>query len=313
MKLIFMGTMRFAVPILEMLQEQAEIMLVVTQPDRPFGRKRELKASPVKEKAIELGIPVFQPESIRKEQNVILNMQPDVIVVAAYGQMIPNTILEHPTHGCINVHASLLPKLRGGAPMHKAIQQGFETTGVTVMKMAMKMDSGAVYATASTPIDDMDDVGSLEERLSHMGANLLKKVLPEILDGSLLPTPQEESEVTFAYNIKREEERVSFAGSARSVFNHVRGYHPWPLTDLEIDGQIIKLYRVSIVDETKVVSSHPGEIIGVGKDYVHIQANPGIVGLEYVQLQGKSPMEIRAFLAGSGKSLFRVGKIVNSL
>jgi len=310
MKIVFMGTMNFAVPILEGLIQTEEVLMVVTQPDRPFGRKKVLKPSSVKLKALEHGITVFQPERIKIEYEPILRLNPDVIIVAAYGQMIPQIILDTPLYKCINVHASLLPKYRGGAPMHKAIQNGETTTGVTIMQMAMKMDSGPIYAQREISILDKDDVGTLEEKLSIVGRDLLLDTLPNITDGSLLPKPQDEAKITYAYNIKREEEHLDFNLSAKSVENHVRGYHPSPLTYAMLDGDIIKIYEVKVVDETKVLSNQFGEILEVTKNSCFVQANPGIISLEKIQLAGKNPMSIQAFLAGNNKSILSKGKIL---
>ncbi len=310
MKIVFMGTMDFAVPILEGLIESQNVVMVVTQPDRPFGRKQILKPSAVKLKALEHGIQVFQPEQIKTDFNPVLELNPDLVIVAAYGQMIPQIILDTPKYKCINVHASLLPKYRGGAPMHKAIQFGEKTTGVTVMQMAMKMDSGPVYVQREIPISDSDDVGTLQAKLAYIGRDLLLETLPQIVEGKLLPIPQNETKITFAYNIKREEEHLNFNMPARSVVNHVRGYHPWPLTYSTLDGIILKVYEMKVVDDFKMKSNVPGEIIEVTKSSCYIQANPGIVSLEKIQLQGKTAMSIQAFLAGNNKFILSEGKIL---
>lgn len=310
MKVVFMGTMNFAVPILEGLIDSYDVTMVVTQPDRPFGRKKELKPSAVKLKALENKIEVYQPESIRKEYQPIIDQNPDIIIVAAYGQMIPSIILEFPKYKCINVHASLLPKLRGGAPMHKAISQGFKETGVTIMYMANKMDSGEILSQESIPILDTDDVGILEEKLSVVGKNLLLKTLPLVFSNTIQSVPQDETQVTFAYNIKREEEHLDFTGTARDVFNHVRGFHPWPLTYFQIDDTFVKVYETKIIDELKQTNTKPGEIIEVTKKSCWIQTGKGILSLEKIQIQGKKALNIVSFLAGDQMNLFSKGKIL---
>ncbi|MDD3122125.1 MAG: methionyl-tRNA formyltransferase [Candidatus Izemoplasmatales bacterium] len=310
MNIIFMGTMEFAVPILEGLIETENVLLVVTQPDRPFGRKHILKPSSVKLKALEHGITVFQPEKIKENVNPILELHPDVIIVAAYGQMIPNIILTTPPFRCINVHASLLPKYRGGAPMHKSIQNGEAYTGVTIMNMAMKMDSGDILTQRAIPILDTDDVGSMQEKLGLLGRDLLLETLPKVFSGEIVPVKQDESQITFAYNIKPSEEHINFNQTARQVFNHVRGYHPWPLTYTLIDDQMLKLYQVKISDETAVISSIPGEILEVTKNSCIVQTEKGTISLVNIQLQGKTPMDISTFLNGVGKTLLVPGKIL---
>lgn len=302
--------MNFAVPVLQGLSELYQVSLVVTQPDRPFGRKKVLKPTPVKEKAMELGIPLFQPESIRKEYQRVLDEEADVIIVAAYGQMIPSIILTTPKYRCINVHASLLPKLRGGAPMHKAIQRGFKETGVTIMYMADKMDSGEILSQEALPILDSDDVGTLEEKLAILGRDLLLKTLPSVIEGTIQATPQDLSEVTFAYNIKHEEEHLDFTQSAREIYNHVRGYHPSPLTYFLIDDILVKVYKTAIVDEISRVDSIPGEIVEVTKKTVVVNTGQGRIALLRIGVSGKNVMDTAAFLSGDKQNLFQVGKVL---
>lgn len=310
MKVVFMGTMDFAVPILEGLISSEEVVMVVTQPDRPFGRKQLRKPSNVKLKALQHSIEVFQPEKIRLDYQPILDKNPDIIIVAAYGQMIPQILLDTPKYKCINVHASLLPKYRGGAPMHKAIQNGEAKTGVSVMQMAKKMDSGPVYSQQEIPIESTDDVGMLQEKLALAGKDLLLQTLPKIYDGLMKVFPQDESMITFAYNIKREEEHLDFSKSAAEVCNHVRGYHPWPLTYAMIDGELLKVYEATVYDKNKIVSKQPGEIIEVSKTQCLVQASPGIVSLKKIQIQGKKAMTVQAFLSGNNKFALSPGKIL---
>ncbi|MBU1144638.1 MAG: methionyl-tRNA formyltransferase [Firmicutes bacterium] len=311
MKIVFMGTMEFAVPILEGLKEKYEVSLVVTQPDRPFGRKQTLKYLPIKKAAIRLNIPLFQPESIKKDYKRVLEEKPDMIIVCAYGQMIPSIILEYPRYHAINVHASLLPKFRGGAPMHKAIQLGETFSGVTVMYMAKKMDSGMILSQRETAILDTDDVGTLQTKLSIMGKELLLETIPLILNNQITPIEQKESLVTFAYNIKPEEEHLNLNLSAKEIYNHVRGFHPWPLTFVMIDEYILKTHSIKIVPNPQVSKSFvPGQIIKADKSNVYINTGDGVISLEKVQLQGKKVMDISSFMNGIGKSLFIEGKIL---
>jgi methionyl-tRNA formyltransferase len=311
MKIVFMGTMNFAVPILKALDEAFEITLVVTQPDRPFGRKQELKASPVKEYAVRHDLPVFQPEKIRRDYQPVLDAQPDLIVVAAFGQMIPKILLEAPRFKCINVHASLLPKFRGGAPMHRAIAAGETQTGVTIMNMAEKMDAGDLLSQEVEPILETDNVGTLEEKLGLLGARLLLETLPRVFDGSIVPIPQDERLVTFAYNLKHEEEFLNFSGTMKQVFDHVRAFNPWPIAATCVDGMTLKVYEVI---KNPVQESNPdkafGEIVQITKDAVFLKVSDGLIGLKNIQLQGKNRMDIRSFMNGAGKTVLTLGKIL---
>ncbi|MCK4551601.1 MAG: methionyl-tRNA formyltransferase [Tenericutes bacterium] len=304
MNICFMGSMKFAVPILEGLNKKYNVNLVVTQPDKPVGRKRILTPTKIKEKSLELGIPVFQPENIKRDFNQILKLDLDYIIVAAYGQMIPEVVLSHAKNRAINVHASLLPKYRGGSPMHRAIQYGDKETGVTIMYMAQKMDSGEILMQQSIPILEEDNVGSIEEKLGLLGMNLLLKTLDDI--ETLIPIQQKQEDITFAYNIKPEEERISFNMNSKDIFNHVRGFYPWPLTYCLIDDNKIKLYSVAYSQSN--LSSIPGEIVKIDKSGVYVQSEDGLVILKDIQLQGKKRMDINSFMNGIGKSLFQVGK-----
>jgi len=305
MNICFMGSMKFAVPILEGLNKIYDIKLVVTQPDKPVGRKKVITSTPVKEKALELGLEVFQPISIKKEHNKITDLDLDYIVVAAYGQMIPEIVLTHAKTRTINVHASLLPKYRGGSPMHRAIQNGDSVTGVSIMFMAMKMDSGDVLSQRVIPIAEDDNVGKIEEKLGLIGRDLLIETLSNI--DNIKPIKQDESKITFAYNIKPKEEKVDFSQSSKDVYNHVRGFYPWPLTYTVINGMKVKLYGVDYLTED--YSKNVGEIVKVDKQGVYVQTQQGVVVLKDIQLQGKKRMLINVFMNGVGKSLFKVGKL----
>ncbi len=310
MKIVYMGTMDFAVPILRGLAENYDVSLVVTQPDRPFGRKREPKPSAVKLEAVQLGIPVFQPEKIKTDYQKILDHKPDLIVVAAYGQMIPDIILDYPLHRCINVHASLLPKYRGGAPMQRAIMNGDVTTGVTVMYMEKKMDSGPILAQRKVTIKDTDDVDTLERKLATTGSNLLLEILPKVLENAIIPKDQDPNLVTFAYNLKPDEEKIDFNQSARRIFNHVRAFHPKPLCHTVIDGLKLKLFIIEALDSDLYKDRENGEIVFSNREKVYVKAAKGIVSLKKVQLQGKNVMNITDFMNGLGKNLLSTGKIL---
>ncbi|MCK7487394.1 MAG: methionyl-tRNA formyltransferase [Bacillus subtilis] len=298
-------------PILEALHRQYTISLVVTQPDRPFGRKQVLKPTPVKEFAVTHQLPIFQPEKIRVDYHPILASKPDVIVVAAYGQMIPQVILDAPQFKAINVHASLLPKYRGGAPMHKAIQYGEDVTGVTVMFMAMKMDSGPVLSQASLPIELTDTVGTLQTKLAKLGADLLLETLPAVFAKTIVPIPQDESRVTFAYNIKPEEEILRWNQSMKAVYDHVRGYHPWPIVHSSIDGMAFKIHEVEMVfaDIDRYQGANYGEIVKIVKNEVYVLVTDGLIRLKTIQPAGKAVMAASSYLNGNGREILKIGKI----
>ena len=246
LRIIFMGTPDFSVPVLEGLIENYKVVGVVTQPDKEVGRKHEIKFSPVKETAIKYQIPVFQPKSIKKEYQEIVNLKPDLIVTCAYGQIIPKVLLDCPKYHAINVHASLLPKLRGGAPIHKAIINNYTRTGITIMYMVEKMDAGDILAQKETVIKPEDTVGSLHDRLSTMGKELLLETLPDLIDGKITPIPQKEEDVTYAWNITREEEKIDFTKRTIDIYNQIRGLNPWPGAYAILDGKIVKIYSSRI-------------------------------------------------------------------
>ena len=229
-KVVFMGTPDFSVPVLEGLIENYQVIGVVTQPDRRVGRRQEVVFSPVKEVALKHQISLFQPEKIRSNYDDILALEPDIIITCAYGQIIPKEILEYPKYGCINVHASLLPKLRGGAPIHHAIIDGYDKTGITIMYMDEAMDSGDIISQRETKILDTDTVESLHDRLSRLGRELLMDTLPSILDGSAKRIKQDLASVTYAYNIQREEEYLDFNKTSLELYNQIRGLSPFPVS-----------------------------------------------------------------------------------
>ena len=261
-KVIFMGTPVFSVQVLQkIIHDGYEVIGVVTQPDRPVGRKRVLTPPPVKVEAMKHGIPVYQPEKIRQQEEYekIISLKPDLIITAAFGQILPKELLDAPAHGCINVHASLLPELRGGAPIHYAIIQGKKKTGITIMYMVEKLDAGDILTQVEVPISENDNVGTLHDKLSEAGANLLSETLPRLLEGQITPIPQNNDEATFAYNIKREQEKIDWSKSGEEIYNHVRGLNPWPVAFTLLDGQVLKVWRTEKV--SGITGQEPGTII----------------------------------------------------
>jgi methionyl-tRNA formyltransferase len=304
-KIVFMGTPDFSVPILRRLIEDGyEILGVVTQPDRPKGRKKILTPPPVKVEAEKHGIPVFQPHKIKdeEEQRKILELQPDLIVTAAFGQILPKEILEAPKYGCINVHASLLPELRGGAPIHYAIMQGKEKTGVTIMYMVEKLDAGDILTQVEIPIEEKDHVGTLHDKLSKAGAELLSKTIPHLIEGKITPIKQNDDEATFAYNIKREQERINWSLSGEDIYNHIRGLHPWPVAYTTFLGQVMKIWwgeKIKVREQAA-----PGTVIRIEKDgFVVATGNHTAIKITDLQPAGKKRMSGEEFLRGAGSSI----------
>lgn len=309
MKIVFMGTPDFAVPVLRGLIENYEVVGVVSQPDKRVGRHQELKATPIKEVALEYDIPVFQPIKIREDYQDILALNPDMIVTCAYGQIIPKEILDYPRLGCINVHASLLPKLRGGAPIHKAIIDGYAKTGITIMYMDVGMDTGDMISKVEVPILDSDNLESLHDKLSIAGTKLLLDTLPSIFSGTNEREAQNPDDVTYAYNIKREEERIDFNKSSRDVFNLIRGLSPIPCSNAILDGKEIKIYSSEIVKEK--YSGKCGEIVDVNKEGIVVSCLDGTILLKEIKPFGKNKMSAYSYANGIGKANL-IGKVFNN-
>ena len=308
MKIVFMGTPDFAVNVLQgLIDNNYDVVGVVSQPDKEVGRKRILTPTPVKEVALKYNIPVFQPIKIRKEYDEILALEPDLIVTCAYGQIIPKEILDYPRLGCINVHGSLLPKLRGGAPIHHAIMDGLEETGITIMYMDVSIDSGDIISQRSIPITDSDNVGILWDKLSLLGRDLLLDTLPSIIDGTNDRIKQDESLVTFGYNVKREEEHLDFNNTSRKVFNHIRGLNPWPSAYAVLDDQEMKIYDSEILDKDFSTKTC-GEIVDVNKEGIVVKTLDGSIVLKTIKPFGKKMMNAKDYVNGIGKDNL-IGKV----
>lgn len=294
-----MGTPDFAVPSLSTLVEEGyDVVGVVTQPDRPKGRKRQLTAPPVKVAAQKFGIPVYQPVKLREPAALeeVLALKPDLIVTAAYGQILPQRILEAPRYGCINVHASLLPKYRGGAPIHWALINGEKEMGVTIMYMVKALDAGDMIAKRAIPVTPDDHVGTMHEKLSRLGADLLKEILPALLAGKVKAEPQMESEATFAPNIKREDERIDWNQSAEALACRVRGLCPWPVAFTTWRGKPFKIWWAVATDQE--TGAAPGTVTKVAEDGIVVAAGQGALVLTEVQPAGKKRMTVSEFVRG---------------
>lgn len=308
-RIIFMGTPDFSTKVLEMLIAKEDMIAVVTQPDRPVGRKRVMTPPPVKEVALQNGIEVYQPEKISQSEDLqtLIDLKPDLIVTAAFGQILPKALLDAPRLGAINVHASLLPKYRGGAPIHQAIIDGEKETGVTIMYMAPKLDAGDIISQQAIDIEANDDVGSMHDKLSFLGADLLAETLPDIINGTNERIEQNEEEATFASNISREDERIDWSKSAQDIYNHIRGLSPWPVAYTKLDDKNMKLYQAHIVEGKE---GKPGEIIETTKKAIIVgTGSSDAIALTDIQLSGKKRMPTANFLSGYQDDL--VGKELN--
>ncbi len=298
-KVIFMGTPDFAVPVLEGLLENTNVIMVVTQPDKEVGRHHDLVPTPIKKVALEHNIPVYQPTKIRNEYENIVNAGADIIITCAYGQIIPEEILSSPRLGCINVHASLLPRLRGGAPIHHAIIDGEEKTGITIMYMDKKMDTGDIISTKEYYIKDTDNVGTLHDILSTMGQELLLETLPSIIEGTNSRIQQNHDEATFAWNITREEERIDFNKTAKEIYNQVRGLYPWPTAHALINEIEVKVLECQISDKDSSFSS--GTICELSKEGIGICTKDKVIYLTKVKPFGKKEMLAKDYINGLNK------------
>jgi methionyl-tRNA formyltransferase len=308
MKILFMGTPQFAVPSLAALLEQGyEVAAVVTQPDRPKGRKRELAPPPVKAFAIEHGLKVLQPEKLRSPEGVaeVTAIAPDLIVTAAYGQILPKSVLELPRWGCINVHGSLLPRYRGGAPIQRSIMNGEAVTGVTLMYMAEGLDTGDMIAKVEVPITDEDTAGSMFDKLSDAGSKLLIEWLPRIAEGSVTRTPQPEGEATYAPNLTREDEKLDWRQTSRQLFNRVRGLHPMAGGFTYLDGEVFKVWgcRIPQGSDTMMRPEWTGLIAGsvleTGSFGIRVRTGDGSLVLTEVQPAGKKALAATEFARGA--------------
>ncbi len=295
-----MGTPVFGKEILRCLVEnEYNVVGVVCQPDKLVGRKQILTFPEVKQYALEQNLEVFQPVKIRNDYQTVLDWQPDLIVTCAYGQIIPTALLEAPALGCINVHASLLPKLRGGAPIQHSIIDGLDKTGVTIMEMAKKMDAGDIISQGEIEIDDSDNYGRLHDKLIPLAWQLLLDTLPSIMDKSYQAIAQNEEEVTFGYNISKEEEHLDLTRGYRGVYNQIRGLSPNPCCYGIVNGKKVKFVEVGLTEQT--ADEEDGTIIFVGKE-LGLVVEKQVILIHKLQLEGKSVMSSKDFRNGSGRN-----------
>lgn len=310
LKIVFMGTPEFSVPILKGLIDTYKVRAIVTQPDRPFGRHGEMSFSPIKRVGIENTILVLQPEKIQENIEMITSLEPDLIITCAYGQFLPKEILNCPRLGCINVHASLLPRLRGGAPIHRAIIEGHRKTGVTIMHMGAGMDDGDIISQEEIEIDINDTASTLHDKLSILGRDLLLKTLPSIIDGTSTRTKQDSSKVSFGLTIKREDERIHFNKTKREIYNLVRGLNSWPGAYCLFEGKILKVWECR-EGEVYNPTLFDGQITAIYNDGFGVKVSNGEVVFKSVQLEGKKKMTALDFVHGVANKEELIGKILD--
>lgn len=298
--IVFMGTPDFSVPVLKMLIENTNVLLVVTQPDKIVGKDKTVSFNPVKKLALEENIPVFQPMRIRKDFEKLKNLDIDLIVTCAYGQIIPKEVLDMPKYGCINVHASILPKYRGSAPIQWCLFNNDDVTGVTIMYMDEGMDTGDIIKIKEIPILDSDNVGTLHDKLSKLGCDLLLEVLPTIFNKTNDRIKQGNN-YTMAPMIKREDERLDFNEKGKKIIGKIKGLNPWPLANIIINNQEIKVLEAEFVQK-KV--DNTGIIKEIDKKNLGITCKDGIIYLKKIKPSGKKIMEINSFLNGIDKEKY---------
>ena len=298
MKIVFMGTPDFSVPALEELAKVHQVAAVVTQQDRPKGRGHKMQYTPVKEKALELNIPVYQPEKVKNPEfvDILREINPDVIVVIAFGQILSKEILDLPKYGCINVHASLLPKYRGAAPIQWAVIDGEEETGVTTMYMAEGLDTGDIIDTTIIKLDEKETGGSLFDKLAIEGGKLIVETLSKLENGTATRTPHDDEKSSYAGKITKELGQIDFTEPAVTIERLIRGLNPWPSAYTTLDGKTMKVWDATV--EEGNVTEQPGEIVEIAKHYIKVATGENYLKINEIQLAGKKRMPMDAFLNG---------------
>ncbi|WP_022762623.1 MULTISPECIES: methionyl-tRNA formyltransferase [unclassified Butyrivibrio] len=299
MKIVYMGTPDFSVPPLEkMIEAGHEIVAVVTQPDKPKGRSDKLVPSPVKECALKHGLKIMQPKKIREAEVVeeLKSLGADIFVVAAFGQILSQEVLDIPKFGCVNIHASLLPKYRGAAPIQMCILNGDKTTGVTIMQMNAGMDTGDMLITKEIPIEEDDTAGTLFDKLMYLGADLIVEALPKIEKGELTPTPQNDAEATKCGKISKDMGQINWNDDASKISYLVRGMNPWPSAYTHLNGKMLKIWTAKVQNNTS--NGNPGTIAAVNKDSFTVNTGDGLLEITELQLEGKKRMDVKSFLLG---------------
>lgn len=305
-KIVYMGTPEFSVGPLREIIKDYNVELVVTQPDKEVGRKKILTPSKVKEFALEKGIKVFQPRKIREDYKEIIDIKPDLIVTCAYGQIIPKEILDFPKYGCINIHASLLPEYRGGAPIHHAVMDGKDKTGITIMYMNEKMDEGDILYQKEIDILDTDNTSSMFNKLSILGSEMIREFIPKLINGEITPVKQDNNKATYAYNITKEDEKISFDDSAINIYNKIRGLSEVPGSYTFLDDKRVKIFNSRIGKE---INKTPGEIVNIYEDGIGVSTKDFEIILTDIQIEGKTREKVSEYLHGVQDKNKLIGKI----
>ena len=299
LRIIFAGTPEFSVPSLEaLLAAGQEIVAVYTQPDRPAGRGRKLSPSPVKEAALAHGLPVFQPLTLKDEAAVtgLRALAADLMVVVAYGLLLPQAVLDAPRLGCVNVHASLLPRWRGAAPIQRALLAGDVETGVTIMRMAAGLDTGPMYLLHPLVIAPRETGGSLSDQLARMGAQALVEALPGVADGSLIPVPQDDSQANYAHKLTKAEAEIDWSRPAMEIDRLIRAFDPWPVAQTRLEGYSLRLWGCELTDIIPPPAALPGQVLAASKGGIEVATGAGVLRLTRLQPPGKRPMSAAEFL-----------------
>jgi methionyl-tRNA formyltransferase len=307
-RIVYMGTPMFSVGPLRELVNNYDVEMVVTQPDKEVGRKKILTPSKVKEFALERGIKVFQPVKIRQDFKEIIDIKPDLIVTCAYGQIIPKEILECPKYGCINIHASLLPEYRGGAPIHHAVMDGKDKTGITIMYMDEKMDEGDILYQKEIDILDTDNTSIMFDKLSVLGSEMIREFIPKLINGEITPIKQDNSKATYAYNISKEDEKIDFNNNTIDIYNKIRGLSEVPGSYAFLDNKRVKIFNSRIGTKT---NGSIGEIIGIYEDGIGVRTKDSEIILTDIQLEGKTRELVKDYLHGVQDKNKLIGKIFN--
>jgi len=310
-RIVFAGTPDFAATALKALLEAGyNLVGVYSQPDRPAGRGRKLMPSPVKQVALDAGIPVFQPVSLKSEdaQQELAALKPDVMIVAAYGLILPKAVLDIPTHGCLNIHASLLPRWRGAAPIQRSIAAGDAETGITIMQMDEGLDTGDMLLKTGTPIHADDTGGSLHDRLADMGGKAIVEALVQLANSELAPEPQNDADANYAHKLSKEEGHIDWSRSAIEIERLIRAFNPWPGTFTDLGEQRIRLHQASALDQSS--DKLPGTVISRERDGAEVACGNGTLTITSVQLPGSKAQSISDLING-GKQVLLPGQELN--
>ena len=308
LKIIFMGTPEFSVPVLKGLIKKYGVRAIVTQPDKKVGREGNIVFSPIKQVGIDNTILVLQPEKMMDIYEDLKNMEPDLIVTCAYGKILPKEILEIPRLGCINVHASLLPQLRGGAPIHRAIINGYTKTGITIMYMSKGMDEGDIISQKETTIHDTETASTLHDKLSLLGSELLLETMPSILDGTNKRIPQDNDKATYGFVIKREDEKIDFTKPKKKIYDQIRGLNSWPGAYAVLEGKILKVWE-SEMSNNHFPNKLDGEITNIYDNGFGVKVSDGEIILKIVQPEGKTKMKAADYARGMINKGNFIGKV----